>query len=151
MKKNKKQNYKLNRWAFFRKHIRKKEVKKTSRKIKNDIDGRVMLSPSRWFLFLFRSIFHRCVKWLLLRSPHKLTSIWSQIPNIIKYALRCAVVENKHTQRDGVEWNNKANAKKAKTNGKWIWTSANSQEMTGSMGYQSFPCEWNTRILLLSH
>lgn len=32
----------------------------------------------------------------------------------IKYALRCAVVKNKHTQRDGVEWNNKANAKKAK-------------------------------------
>ena len=40
--------------------------------------------------------------------------IWSQIPNI--YASKCATVlgEEKHTQRDGMEWNNKANAKKNK-------------------------------------
>lgn len=59
----------------------------------------------------------RCVKWLLLR-PHKLMYIWSRIPNI--YASKCAVWRfgrKKHTRRDGMEWNNKVNAKNTKSNG----------------------------------
>lgn len=76
----------------------------------------------------------------------------------------CPVEEKKGThnaRRDGLEWNNKANAKKQKLTAqsssgerkKWEMNLdlGNSWEMTGSLGYQSLLREWEMGILLLSN